>query len=72
MTNSLENARKEINRIDKEMAKLFEERMGCAKVIAEYKKERGLPILDEQREKEIVTCWGILSNDIRNYWHTHN
>ena len=54
MTNSLENARKEINRIDKEMAKLFEERIGCAKVIAEYKKERGLPILDEQRENEII------------------
>lgn len=54
MINSLTEARKEINRIDEEMARLFEERMECAKVIAEYKKERGLPILDEQREKEII------------------
>ena len=54
MINSLEEARKDINRIDKEMAKLFEERMACAEVIAAYKKERGLPILDEQREAEII------------------
>ena len=54
MINSLEQARKEINRIDKEMAKLFTERMECAKVIADYKKERGLPILDQQREDEII------------------
>ena len=70
MTNSLENARKEINRIDKEMAKLFEERMGCAKVIAEYKKERGLPILDEQRENEIIKSNAQLIEDdvIREYY----
>lgn len=54
MKNSLENARKEINRIDQEMAKLFEERMGCAKAIAEYKNENGLPVFDPGREKELI------------------
>ena len=54
MKNSLENARKEINRIDSEMAKLFEERMGCAAIIAEYKKENNLPIFDQKREKELI------------------
>ncbi len=54
MKNSLESARKEINRIDNEMAKLFEERMGCAEAIAEYKKERGLPVFDPEREKELI------------------
>ena len=52
--NSLENARKDIERIDKEIASLFEERMGAAKVVAEYKKERGLPILDAKREKQLI------------------
>lgn len=54
MINSLDEARKEINRIDAEMAKLFEERMGAAKVIAEYKKENNLPIFDAQREVELT------------------
>lgn len=70
MINSLEEARKEINRIDKEMARLFEERMGCAEIIAEYKKERGLPILDEQREGEIIKKNSRLICDevIREYY----
>ena len=63
MINSLDEARKEINRIDAEMAKLFEERMGAAKIIAEYKKERGLPILDEQREREIIKKNSLLISD---------
>lgn len=51
---SLENARKDIERIDKEIAALFEERMGAAREVAEYKKERGIPILDANREKQLI------------------
>ena len=51
---SLDKARKEINEIDKEMAELFVRRMKAAKVVAEYKKERGLAILDEVREREVI------------------
>ena len=54
MINSLEEARKEINRIDKEMARLFEERMASAKVIAEYKRDNNLPIFDAKREAELT------------------
>jgi monofunctional chorismate mutase len=54
MKKTLDEARKEINRIDKEMARLFEERMKCAEAVAEYKKERGLAILDQAREDEII------------------
>ena len=50
----LDNARKEINEIDKEMAKLFERRMRAAEKIAEYKKENGLSILDETREAILI------------------
>ena len=49
----------QINEIDKEMAALFERRMQAAKVIAEYKKERGLQIYDAKRENDY---------DIRSYY----
>ena len=51
---SLKNAREKINIIDREMAKLFEERMQCAEKIAEYKKDRGLAIYDKAREEDII------------------
>ena len=54
MKNSLENARLEINRIDVDMARLFEERMKCAETIAKYKKDNGLPVFDPEREAELI------------------
>lgn len=50
----LEKYRETINDIDKEMAALFEKRMGCAKLIAEYKKANGLPIKDDKREAVLI------------------
>ena len=50
----LEKYREVINDIDKEMAALFEKRMGCAKLIAEYKKANGLPVKDEKREAVLI------------------
>ena len=50
----LEQAREVINRVDKEMARLFEERMGAAREVAAYKKEHGLPILDAAREEAVI------------------
>lgn len=46
--------RKDIDRIDREMAKLFEERMATSKSVAEYKQETGLPVEDKQRESAIL------------------
>ena len=48
---NLENARKEINDIDKQMMDLFIRRMKAAENIAQYKKERGLPVYDPAREE---------------------
>ena len=45
--------RKRINDIDKEIAKLFVERMKCSKEVAEYKKINSLPIYDAKREEEV-------------------
>ena len=52
--NKLNEARNKINTIDKEMAKLFEERMEAAKMVAEYKAEHALPIFDSARELEVI------------------
>ena len=51
---NLDQYRKEINRIDNELAKLFEERMLVSKAIGEYKKEKGLPVKDEARENAVI------------------
>ncbi len=52
--NSLDNTRKQINEIDRQMRELFIKRMRCAEAVAEYKKERGLAILDREREEQII------------------
>jgi monofunctional chorismate mutase len=52
--NKLEEAREIINRVDLDMIKLFKERMYAATLVANYKKENNLPILDQKREDAIV------------------
>lgn len=66
----LTKARQEINRIDKEMAKLFCERMEAAKDVAQYKKEVGLPILDTTREEEVISqnCALVEDEILRAYY----
>ena len=51
---NLNEAREKINSIDKEMAKLFEDRMSLCKEIAEFKKANSLPILDSSREEAVI------------------
>lgn len=52
--NKLEEARNIINDCDNEMIELFKRRMSAAKMVAEYKKENNLPILDSTREQAII------------------
>lgn len=47
-------AREIISETDKEIAALFEKRMEAVRLVAEYKKERGLPIFDSSRENEVI------------------
>ena len=61
--NKLDEARKEITRIDGEMLKLFEARMAAAEQVAEYKNEHGLSIRDRAREAELIkTNKAIIAN----------
>ncbi len=66
----LNKARETINQLDKEIAVLFEKRMAAVREIAEYKKERGLPIFDSARESEIIrsTQSNIDDEEIREFY----
>ena len=70
MAKDLLKARKEINEIDREMADLFVRRMKAVEEVAEYKKERGLAILDEARENEVIRQNASLVEDdtLRGYY----
>ena len=50
----LSHIRSEIDRIDTEMVRLFEERMKLACGVAEYKKANHLPVYDSGRERQVV------------------
>lgn len=51
---NLEKLRDKIDKIDEKIIHLFEERMETVIKVAEYKKQNGIPILNEMREKEVI------------------
>ena len=61
--NKLEQARLIINEVDSKMIELFKERMTAAKMVAEYKKENNLPVLDKAREEALIKKNLELLND---------
>ena len=70
MDTRLTDAREIINRVDAQMAKLFEERMRAAALIAQYKMERGLQIYDAERENEVIRRGSerIEADDVREHY----
>ena len=66
----LDESRLKINEIDKQMAELFEKRMQVANDIAKYKIENGLPILDKNREQQLIekNCNYINDSIIKEYY----
>lgn len=50
----LAEIREQIDRIDARIARLFEERMEACGRIGRIKKEKGLQVLDEGREAEVL------------------
>lgn len=48
----LQDLRKDIDEIDKQLIDLFQKRMKVASKIGNYKRENGLPVLDSKRERE--------------------
>lgn len=66
----LEQARAGIDKIDTEMARLFEKRMEEAKKVALYKKEVGMPIFDSAREADVIARGAarIENEAVRDYY----
>lgn len=66
----LDDARNEINSIDREMANLFEKRMLAVKNVAEYKKENGMQIFDSSREQEVIERNSLFIKDdtLKSYY----
>ena len=54
MSDVLENYRLEINNIDEELINLLKKRMKLSIKIGKYKKENNIPILNKNREDQII------------------
>ena len=67
---NIEDLRNEISEIDKDMAEIFVKRMNIVRDVAIYKKERGLKIFDEEREKKLIENNSKYIDDIvlRSYY----
>jgi len=66
----LQEARKIINEVDAQMAELFVRRMHAAKMVAEYKQQHGMPILDAAREEEVIRSGAerVEDDELRGYY----
>ena len=51
---NLEQLRDKIDDIDTQITDLFKQRMETALEVAKYKKENGVPVLNNTREKEVI------------------
>ncbi|MCR4925202.1 MAG: prephenate dehydratase [Clostridiales bacterium] len=63
----LSDVRKRIDKIDDELLVLLKQRMEAAKDVATIKKEKGIPILNTQRENEILDEISENSGEYANY-----
>ena len=58
----LTESREKIDQIDKQIVKLFQERMSVSVEVAKFKKETGKKIFDKQRELEILEKLGNMAD----------
>lgn len=59
----LQTLRGQIDVIDREIADLFRQRMAVTHKVGEYKAAAGLPVLDRQREKQVLAAKAALVGD---------
>ncbi len=62
----LSEIRKEIDEVDNKLLELFEYRMGLSLKVADYKREKGMPVYDSVREKEKIEYLREKTKDRRN------
>lgn len=64
----IETLREKIDTIDKDIVRLFKERMDVASLVADYKREKGLPVHDPVRERQLLTKISALAgNEFSDY-----
>ena len=70
MSERLQEDRKAIDEIDRQIAELFEKRFAVVRDVIDYKIEKRMPVLDSGREEEIIkrNCERIEDEDIRYYF----
>lgn len=70
MASKLEEARKIINEVDRQMVELFIKRMRATELVYEYKRDMGLPIPDQAREDAVIEQNAALVEDevLRGYY----
>jgi len=68
---NLDELRVKIDQLDGELLRLFEERMDIVSDVGEYKRDKGLPVLDRKREAEkLGGLRGKVRQDLEPYAHT--
>ena len=68
MSDELEELREQIDAVDREIVRLFGERMALTDRIGEYKKKNGLPVLDASREdKKLEAVLNLSSDELKPY-----
>jgi chorismate mutase/prephenate dehydratase len=59
----LTQLRQEIDNIDAQLVALFEQRMALTHGVGEYKLARGIPVLDSDREEQVLESKAALLHD---------
>jgi len=59
----LNNLRREIDQIDRQLVELFCQRMDVTRRVGEYKAAAGMPVLDRDREREVLMSKGSLAGE---------
>ena len=59
----LQNLRREIDGIDRELVELFRRRMDVTARVGAYKRANGIPVLDQERERQVLQNKGELAGE---------
>lgn len=59
----LEEVRQELDAVDREIVRLFEQRMLLARDVVTYKMAHGMPVLDRSREEAVLASRAAMLED---------
>ena len=72
----LEDIRRELDGVDRDMVRLFEKRMQLCREVADYKLARGMQVLDRSREEQVLASRAAMLDNpaweqpVRTLWET--